>query len=155
MGFIKLFIFFIAFFSCKENNKTISNEIIIKFEIDNKKINLNNDFKIYVINKRDTIIVSPNKNKISIPNVLKSNDYHVNFIYKDVKLKFDNFSDNILNPNQETEWVFGIDNCPLDVKKGILYPNEYLDSSIVKIEYFKLNLMEYGDGIQKVNIIRK
>ncbi len=155
MGYLKLFIIFILFLSCRDSDKAIGRNINIKFEIDNKEIDLNNEFKIYIVNKNDTTIVLPIKNKINIPRVLKQNDYQVNFIYKDIKLKFDDFSEKILNPNQETEWFFGLDNYPLDVKKGVLYPNEYLDTTIVKIEFFKLNLMEEGDGIQKVNIFRK
>ena len=53
------------------------------------------------------------------------------------------------------EWKFGIENQPFNTDNRILSTEEYNDKTIKKFEYLQLNPLEFGDGIEKVNIIRE
>jgi hypothetical protein len=61
----------------------------------------------------------------------------------------------MINPSQKMEWKFGIENQPFNTDNRILSTEEYNDKTIKKFEYLQLNPLEFGDGIEKVNIIRE
>ncbi|SHL84108.1 hypothetical protein SAMN05444360_1051 [Chryseobacterium carnipullorum] len=149
----------IIFFSSTSCNKTKINKINsnhnffipIKYVIDGKMVKLDDDFDFLIIENSDTIKIKHTNNILEIPEFFKKEDYKVLFRCKEDNIVFDKLSNKMLNPNQKTNWIIGVDNKPFDKLLGLMDVKEYDKSNYKKIEYLQFDPQEYGDGIQLVN----
>jgi len=146
------FIFLLIFFvSCKDKAQNVigpnSGKISVSLIIDNKKINLSS-YKLYCINNQDTLSFSKDRNNyLIVPNKLEKNkEYTVIFEYENNVLKFDKIIGESIIPNQNMEWLFGIDKKPFDKNLALLTDKEYNDKRIKRVYYWQFNLLEFGDG---------
>jgi hypothetical protein len=129
--------------------------VMISYSINGSNIDIKNNFSISVIKEKDTLIFYPKDQIINFKKLNKFNNYIVIFKHNKRSIIFDNFSNKMLNPSQKMEWKFGIENQPFKEENKILSSEEYNDKTIKKFEYLQFNPLEFGDGIEKINIIRK
>ena len=156
---IGLFLLFAIVCSCQSRTKTVeekqnNKKLFVSFTLDDSLIVLNNNFTVSFINDRDTIQTKITKNELSVSNFKTNAVYKVIFKYKKYDLEFKGVSTQMIFPNQDVEWKFGIDNRPFNRLKGVLSDKEYNDDKeILQIQYLQFNMLEQGDGIQFVNKI--
>ena len=137
----------------KDKSKTFP--IIISYSINDSNIDIKNNFTISVIKEKDTLIFYPKDQIINFEKLNEFNNYIIIFKHNKRSIVFDNFSNKMLNPSQKMEWKFGIENQPFNVENKILSTEEYNDKTIKELEYIQFNPLEFGDGIEKFNIIRE
>ena len=137
----------------KDKSKTYP--ILISYTINNSNIDIKNNFTISVIKRKDTLIFYPKDEIINFKKFSEFNNYIVIFKHNERSIIFNDFSNKMLNPSQKTEWKFGIENQPFNVENKILSTEEYNDKTIKELEYLQFNPLEFGDGIEKINIKRE
>lgn len=153
---MKTIFYFTLFFlvSCSKDNQE-KYPIKISYQIDDKEVQLNDNFIISVVREKDTFNFYPKQKKVSLYKFDEFDKYEVNFIYDKKILNFKDVSNKMLNPSQQMEWKFGIENKPFKIEDGLLSTEEFSDETIKQVEYMQFNPLEFGDGIEKVNIIRE
>ena len=156
---IGLFLLFANVCSCQSRTKTVekkqnNKKLFVSFTLDDSLIVLNNNFTVLFINGRDTIQPKITKNELTVSNIKTNTNYKVIFKYKKYDFEFKGITKQMIFPNQDVEWKFGIDNRPFNRLTGLLSDKEYNnDKEIMQIQYLQFNLLEQGDGIQFVNKI--
>ncbi len=139
--------------SCKEKpqkliTSTNTKKVSVSLIIDDKKVKLST-YKLYCINNQDTLdFLKDNNNYLIIPtNLEKNKEYEFIFQYKNTTIKFDKIIGKTVVPNQNIEWLFGIDNKPFNKSLALLTEEEYGSKSINRVYYWQFNLLEFGDGV--------
>lgn len=146
-------LFLILFVSCKDNTQNVKTsdnvkKVSVSLIIDDKKINLSS-YKLYCVNNQDTLSLSIDSGVyLTIPkNIKKDKEYTVIFQYENNILKFDKILGESIIPNQNMEWLFGIDRKPFDKTLALLTEEEYNSKNINRVYYWQFNLLEFGDGV--------
>ena len=140
--------------NCSKNDSE-SYPIIISYCINGSNIDIKNNFTIAVIKENDTFNFYPKEQIINFKKFNAFDNYKIIFKHNEKSIVFNDISNKMINPSQKMEWKFGIENQPFNTDNRILSTEEYNDKTIKKFEYLQFNPLEFGDGIEKVNIIRE
>lgn len=93
-----LILLIVNFICCKSKPKVETpahqtNEFQVILKIDNKKITLNDDFSLFFLRYGDTLEIKTKNNKFNLENInIKYLYYDFVFVYKDINMKFEDFS---------------------------------------------------------------
>ncbi len=136
------------------SSDTINKSITIAFMIDETRIDINNNFSLFFANGSDTLHAGIRGTKLVLPNLEKDTEYTVIFKYKYFNLSFNKILKRTILPDQNMEWLFGIENRPFNDSLGLLsYQDFKTDKKTRQLQYFQFRPQEYGDGIQFVKKI--
>jgi|HubBroStandDraft_2_1064218.scaffolds.fasta_scaffold27792_2 hypothetical protein len=131
-------------------------KIFVNLYVDNKMVKMGSRFEFFFINGSDTFLCKKSGTTIIPSEVKKDTGYRVVFRYKNMSLSFDRISRRMIDADQDITWVFGVDNYPFISHAEVISDDQYKDAAKKKtqrIEYLRLQLMEYGDGRQFVKMI--
>jgi len=125
--------------------------VTIKFIIDDSVQRLDNTYRVFLLNNRDTLYTKTKADTVYLPEVQDNKKYDVLFMFQARQLLFKGISGFNILPDQKMLWEIGIDNKPFNYLHGLLLNEEYVRGLYSKIEYLRFNPQERGDGIQIVN----
>ena len=136
---------------CSNSNEQKEKRILISFTIDDSVQNITDSFRIDFISGVDTLSGMADKNFLNLPGIEKDTTYEVVFNYATYSLSFKEVTKQMIVPEQNIEWKFGIDNRPFNNLLGLLPYEEFkTDTTTKQLIYFQFSPMESGTGIQFV-----
>lgn len=98
--------------------------LLIEFEIDFKKQQIENDFNFYLIQENDTMHPQINGNKLIFSNTPNINSpIDVFFQFRDIEISFTSISSETVKNflNQNYSWTFGLDSPPYSTNLSDIY----------------------------------
>jgi len=142
----------IAFFaSCSGQNDEPQKTIGVTFSVDDSLQKIDDNFKVFFINNKDTLKARVMKDSFQLPSI-KDSSYDIIFMYRDYNLLFDRVPKTMLIPKKGMGWEFRIDNRPFNFLSRSLSADEYKnDSAIRQFYYLKFD----PEGMDGITIVRK
>ncbi|MFI5161245.1 MAG: hypothetical protein ACHQHN_08200 [Sphingobacteriales bacterium] len=139
MKIIRYLLFFIIIVN--SNCSKSKYNLTIHFRIDDKNINIKNEFRIYFLEKNNKLEAKVNGNFLTLPDFSKDT-VTAFFLYRNYRLEFKTIEVNRLRLNQNMDWTFKILNTNVDQLSASLNLGQ-----VKKIYIWEFNPLDHGGGI--------
>jgi len=123
--------------------------LTIKFQIDNSEISINDDFKLYFLEKKDKLEAKVEGNHVTLPD-FSENAVTAVYQYKNYKLVFEYMQVDMLRIDQNMNWTFKILTKDFDQ----LATSRNLGPA-KKIYVWEFNPQDHGEGIEIIVPVSK